>query len=182
MADAHPSSHMVVAAAIRRGDELLLVRQQGPDDREPSWSLPGGVVEDGELLTEALVREVREETGLVIMEPGRLAYVVQFDSPALPSTHEGEEAASGDLSTAFVFEVGAWKGELRSADPDGIVLEARFLLLPDALGRLEELPFRVMREPMVAYLRGEVASGTVWIYRGRWDGEHILVARLPRDS
>ena len=42
---------------------LLLVRR----DREPArgqWSLPGGKVEAGESLREAVVREVREETGI----------------------------------------------------------------------------------------------------------------------
>ena len=36
-----------------------------------SWSLPGGKVEEGETLAAALVREMREETGLDV-EPGRL--------------------------------------------------------------------------------------------------------------
>ena len=39
-----------------------------------SWSLPGGEVEEGETIHDALVREMREETGLDV-EPGRLLYV-----------------------------------------------------------------------------------------------------------
>ena len=39
-----------------------------------SWSLPGGKLEDGETLAEALVREMKEETGLAV-EPVRLLYV-----------------------------------------------------------------------------------------------------------
>lgn len=45
--------------------DLLLVKR----DREPSkglWSLPGGRLEAGETLREAIVREVREETGVDI--------------------------------------------------------------------------------------------------------------------
>src|ERR1700676_4681336 len=38
------------------------------------WSLPGGKLEEGETLAEALVREMKEETGLDV-EPGRLLYV-----------------------------------------------------------------------------------------------------------
>ncbi|MBO0802106.1 MAG: NUDIX domain-containing protein [Nocardiopsaceae bacterium] len=51
---------------------LLLLNQDTPGTGR-SWSLPGGKLEDGETLAEALVREMKEETGLGI-EPGRLLY------------------------------------------------------------------------------------------------------------
>jgi len=44
-------NHEIVAALIRRDDgAILLVRQQRLDDPAPTWALPGGVVEAGELL------------------------------------------------------------------------------------------------------------------------------------
>lgn len=46
---------------------------------EPHAALPGGRVERWESLHEALVREVREETGLIV-EPGRLVYVAEVVS------------------------------------------------------------------------------------------------------
>ncbi len=45
-----------------RGKELLLVKR-GREPAKGLWGIPGGVVEVGETVEEALVREVREETG-----------------------------------------------------------------------------------------------------------------------
>ena len=56
---------LAVSAGIFRDGKILLVRRA----REPSkgvYTFPGGRVEFGESLTEALAREVREETGLAI--------------------------------------------------------------------------------------------------------------------
>jgi len=62
---------LAVSAAVFRSGKVLLVRRA----RKPAlgvYTLPGGVVEAGETLVEALRREVREETSLVI-EPIALA-------------------------------------------------------------------------------------------------------------
>lgn len=58
----------VGAAVIERGRVLLVER--GKDPLKGYWSLPGGVVELGERLEEALRREVREETGLEVQPHG----------------------------------------------------------------------------------------------------------------
>ena len=54
-------------------DGRILLLNQGTDTGR-SWSLPGGKLEAGETLAQALVREMKEETGLDV-EPGRLLYV-----------------------------------------------------------------------------------------------------------
>jgi 8-oxo-dGTP diphosphatase len=62
---------LAVSAAIVRGGKILVVRRARPP-ANGLYTLPGGVVEIGETLTEAVAREVREETSLAI-EPVALA-------------------------------------------------------------------------------------------------------------
>jgi len=62
----YPEAPLVaVAALVLRGNELLLVRRASEPGRG-KWSIPGGAVNLGERLREAVVREVHEETGLVV--------------------------------------------------------------------------------------------------------------------
>ena len=64
---------LAVSAAIFRGGKVLIVRRA----RKPAlgvYTLPGGGVETGETLIEAVAREVREETSLVIEPVGLAGY------------------------------------------------------------------------------------------------------------
>jgi len=61
-----------VTGIVIEDGRLLLLNQDTGSGR--SWSLPGGKLEEGETLAGALVREMKEETGLDV-EPGRLLYV-----------------------------------------------------------------------------------------------------------
>lgn len=58
------SPHLSVDAVAIRDDTILLVRRGRPP-AEGMWSLPGGFVEAGETCASAVLRELREETGLV---------------------------------------------------------------------------------------------------------------------
>jgi 8-oxo-dGTP diphosphatase len=168
---------LIAVALVHRGEEVLLVRQQGPHDAESSWALPGGVVETGELLTEAVVREVMEETGLEILDVGRLLYTTQFDNPAPLNLGDGY-VPQPYQTTTFVFDIKEWRGDLQNADPEHLVQEARFLSVAEAIQKLELLPRRVMREPILAHLRGETNAGVLWIYRRDERAGDELVARL----
>ena len=59
-----------VGAIIIEEARVVLVKRAHPP-LEAEWSIPGGVLEVGELLREAAIREAREETGLAV-ETGEL--------------------------------------------------------------------------------------------------------------
>ena len=168
------ATYLITAAVVRRGGQVLLLHQQAPDDTNPSWSLPGGLVEPGESLTDALKREVREETGLDVVSVGPLAYAVHSVQTSPGNLHRHWEARGGYQTAAFVFEADAWTGELRPNDPDGFVLLARFVTVGEALDLLTDQPVRQMREPLVEYFSGRAAGGAVWVYRTGADGRVSL--------
>lgn len=64
-----------VGAVIRDGEGRLLLIKRGHEPGAGLWSLPGGRIEPGETDAEALVREMREETGLTVKVGRRLGSV-----------------------------------------------------------------------------------------------------------
>ena len=71
----YPSQPLVgVGAVIFRGDSVLIARRGTPPSYG-EWSVPGGLVEVGESLEEALRREVMEEVGIEV-EVGDLTAVL----------------------------------------------------------------------------------------------------------
>jgi ADP-ribose pyrophosphatase YjhB (NUDIX family) len=65
---------LAVGAVIVEAERVLLVRR-GAEPLKGHWSLPGGLLEVGESLTEGVKREVREETGLLV-EPVELIELI----------------------------------------------------------------------------------------------------------
>jgi len=64
---------LAVSAAIIRGNRVLIVRRARPP-AHGVYTLPGGVVETGETLQQAVVREVAEETQLAVEPVGLAGY------------------------------------------------------------------------------------------------------------
>jgi ADP-ribose pyrophosphatase YjhB (NUDIX family) len=56
----------VIVAARASGEPVVLLIRRGQEPLKGEWSLPGGAVELGETLEDAIRREVLEETGLAV--------------------------------------------------------------------------------------------------------------------
>jgi 8-oxo-dGTP diphosphatase len=131
---------VVAGALVEAPGGLLLVRNQrrgGYSD----WSTPGGVIDtDDATLLDGLTREVEEETGLRVLEWEGPLYEVRAVASDLEWTLRAE-----------VWRAVAYEGELRVADPDGIVVEAAWVAHPDCPDRLAE-GARWVAEPITEWL------------------------------
>ena len=66
----YPEAPIVgVGAVVLDGTKVLLVRR-GQEPLKGEWSLPGGALQLGETLQQGVVREVLEETGLIVAPGG----------------------------------------------------------------------------------------------------------------
>jgi 8-oxo-dGTP diphosphatase len=72
----YPDSPLVGVGAVIIQDGRVLLIRRGHAPLLGEWSLPGGVLECGETLRQATIREAREETGLVV-ETGELLGVYE---------------------------------------------------------------------------------------------------------
>jgi 8-oxo-dGTP diphosphatase len=160
-------SGLLVSALVRRGSDVLMVREAMGTGQGAAWVLPGGQVEPGELVHQALVRELAEETGLRVSGPGRLAFVCQY-----VVTHDPGWAGAW---TVFTFEVDAPGHALAPADPDGLVLEAAWVPLDEARRRLSRLSFRPRREALLHHLRDGTPRGGLWLWPDGTDGAPVVV-------
>jgi 8-oxo-dGTP diphosphatase len=76
----YPEAPIVgVGAVVIDGTKVLLVRR-GQEPLMGEWSLPGGALELGETLQQGVVREVLEETGLIVV-PGGIIEILDRITP-----------------------------------------------------------------------------------------------------
>jgi 8-oxo-dGTP diphosphatase len=130
----------LVAGALIEGPEGLLLVRNRRRDGSHDWSPPGGVIDEGESVLGGLSREVEEETGLQVTDWEGPVYEV--------------EAIAHDMGWHLRVEVHralAYEGWLHVSDPDGIVVDARFVPVDDCEGHLDACQPWV-REPLAEWL------------------------------
>lgn len=115
-----------VGAVVFRGDDVLVIKR-GKPPFEGQWSIPGGGLEHGERVIDAVRREVHEETGLEIEIIGLLDV---FD--ALPR-QTGKTGDGFSNHTVIIDYVAEWiSGEPVAGDD---AAEAEFVAFETALER-----------------------------------------------
>lgn len=135
------------------GPEGLLLVQNLRRDGRTDWSPPGGVIDAGEGLIEGLTREVREETGLEVTEWSDPVYLIETTAPDL-----------GWHLRVQAHVAVAYSGEILIDDPDGIVIDARFVEI-DHCGSHLSANHPWVREPLVDWLTEQWAEARSYGYR-----------------
>jgi 8-oxo-dGTP diphosphatase len=122
-----------VAAVIVRGGQILLSAYE--DATGLHYNYPGGGIEPGESAFEALQREVREETGAVVTQVGRLLLAWEY----VPAHHGAKYGSMQKLGLVFECAIADFDEPLIPAHPDANEIGARWMPL-DQLPSLPVLP------------------------------------------
>jgi 8-oxo-dGTP diphosphatase len=77
---------LCVGAIVVHGNSLLMIRR-GTAPGIGLWSIPGGRVESGETMAEAVERETLEETGVVVRAGRLVGWVERFSPKGAPDAY-----------------------------------------------------------------------------------------------
>jgi 8-oxo-dGTP diphosphatase len=107
---------VAVGAVVRDRDGRLLVIRRGRPPAEGRWTVPGGRVEPGERLAEAVRRELREETGLDVRVGDLVGVheIVDDELHAVILDHHAEVVGGNEVAGDDAAAV-AWMGRTELA-------------------------------------------------------------------
>jgi 8-oxo-dGTP diphosphatase len=112
-----------VSGVLLRDGSVLVEKRRADDDADPGLVLlPGGHVELGESLSQALKREIREELGIQVetITPIRIRYYT---------------ASNGERQRIHYFRIKDWRGKIRSNEAEIVYWESDISHLSDTIER-----------------------------------------------
>lgn len=115
---------------LQKADKVLLMRRQGSGYYDGWYSLPAGHVDAGELPIQSLIRETKEEIGVIVDAQ---------DLKLINTTYRTKSDETGDRADYF-FRVDKWSGEPQICEP----------------GKCDELrwcPINTLPEKTIYYIR-----------------------------
>ena len=90
---------------VRKGNKILLLKRQNTDYEDGSYHLPAGHMDGNEPVTEALIRESKEEIGIDINEVDvKLVHIMH--------------SLTNSERMGFFFEAKKWHGEITNMEPE----------------------------------------------------------------
>jgi len=110
-------------------EKILMVRNRSGDSSY--WSLPGGAVEPGETLEQAVKRETKEESGFDI------------EITSLYSVREAFFAEAGHHALLFTFRAYIVSGKMEASDPDDDIMEVKWVDIHTANEILANYPVKM---------------------------------------
>ena len=120
-----------VVVGLMSGDKVCLLRRASNSDWEPNaWHMPGGTVEDDEEVQKAAVREIKEETGVLVKESDLIFLGVAIY----------RETKGRDVSVYF-FATKKWTGQPEVCEPD----KTQDIMWCDVAGMPKSVPAHAIR-------------------------------------
>ena len=139
-------AELTVLCLIEKGSEILLQNRVKQDWQ--GYTLPGGHIEPGESVVDAVVREIREETGLTVLDP-HLCGVKQFP-------------IEGGRYLVFLFKAESFTGVLRASEEGSVewVERSELPMLPTVAD---------FSELLSVFDRDDLSEFQYIIHGTRWD-------------
>lgn len=96
---------VIVKSIVRNHNKILALKRSPGSKNARKWDLPGGKVDEGELIEETMRREMKEETALTVKKATFLGV-------------ESYRKKSGKVTVAIFYFVEKWTGQIKNNPPE----------------------------------------------------------------